>query len=272
MSTKFNIKRFICIISILFFFIESSSFAKKYNKKKYSSESSSNESSFSKGYEEGKREEREEKEELEKKDEEIKKLEHEVENEDYINKQEHLNPNTPNQHTYHHVMLDRDEEDWEPNKHYVTVGPGIGIVNNYFGYGASGGFLFSVSKEFLVGAEIGYYYYTYTIPGTLITDTFSSIPLLATAMIRIPFGDSSVVSPYIGGSIGVSVTPYGIQIAGYTYPQPFGGLTMYYFMGLVKPGIEISIASNSILYIETKLGYGFGNFLFLPSVGVGFSI
>jgi hypothetical protein len=150
----------------------------------------------------------------------------------------------------------------------MMVGPSLAVFGGSVGLGVGASVLYRVQPSLFVGLETGAYRWSASgdLFGTTVSATLWSIPLQATALYRFDLPQTSV-HPYIGASLGGALAIASASGAGVT-----GSGSKVFFNGTVRPGVEIDLTPTSSLYVEPKFGLLSDEFIFLPQVGISFSL
>lgn len=159
-----------------------------------------------------------------------------------------------------------------PTSTRLSVAPALGVLGGELGAGADIGVLFPTNSPVSFGLQTGFYRWADSARAGTITASASvlSVPILATAIYRMDA--SPTIHPYVGLSLGVSVTHGRLSANAYGYGEASASATKLFFEGLVRPGVEIDLTPSIAFYAEPKFGLLRDSFVFLPHAGLMFSI
>lgn len=153
---------------------------------------------------------------------------------------------------------------------YVTAGAGLALYDGATGWAINVGALHEVYPNFLVGADLGLNFFgsnTVSTPAASLSSSSTGIQLLPTAIYRFNVGQSRMVFPYIGLSVGPNVFLSKISSGANSTTG-----TRVLFEALLRPGIYTRVSDVVVLNVEGKLGLLDSNFIFLPQVNIVFSL
>lgn len=137
----------------------------------------------------------------------------------------------------------------------LGIGPTLGILNSQVGFGGTATGEYQLSNIPLsIGLQSGFIHWSPT--GT----SQNAIPVLATGTYYFPMQG---FTPYFGIGVGIGINLISVGSV---------SQSNVYFMGLAKPGVEMSLTPGMTLLVEPDLGIYNSSFLFLPTVGLKFKL
>ena len=155
----------------------------------------------------------------------------------------------------------------------IAVAPALAIMSGEVGGGFDAGVTFRTNSPIYVGFQTGVYRWSASATSsTGISHASLSatvIPLMATALYR--FETNSAVHPYIGLSLGAALAT-GYASVSYQDDSSSASASKIFFQGLVRPGVEFDLTPGMALTVEPKFGVLKDEFVFLPHLGLSFSI